>query len=90
MPSSTNSLPITLSTAIEEEQEPEAIKTTDIADIQDGPPQFPGKINCHASQTFILTLTQIDCTTKLATIIGIDITGIPHLITHIIHQYILS
>ena len=84
MPISTDPLPITPSTAIEEDQESEVMKTTDKTDIQDSPHQFPGTINTHAGQTFILTLTQIDCTTKLATIIGIDIICIPHLITHII------
>ena len=57
--------------------------------IKDSPHQFPGTINSHAGQTFILTLTQIDCTTKLATIIGIDIIGLPYLITHITYAITL-
>ena len=86
MPISTGSLPTTLSTAVEEDQEPEVFNITH---IQDSPHQLPGTINRCAGQTFIPTLTQIDRTTKLATIIGIDIIHIPHLITHIMHPITL-
>ena len=48
---------------------------------KDSPHQFPGTVNSYAGQAPILTLTQIDCTTKLATIIGIDIIRIPQSLT---------
>ena len=74
-------LPTPLSTAVEGDQEPGVISITD---IHDSPHEIPGTINRLAGQMFILTLTQIDCITKLAAILGIGIICIPNLITHII------
>ena len=68
--------PTILSTAAEEDLEPEVFNITD---IQESHHQFSGTVSSHIGQTFILTLTQIDCTTKLVTIIGIDTICIPHL-----------
>ena len=80
MPTSTDPLPTTLSTAIEEDQEPEVINTTDIVDIQDSPHQFPGTTSRHTGQMSILTQTQIDCITKLITCSKLVISVTEHLV----------